>query len=281
MRLPCLVRQRIGRSLMSSRSDAHWAAVYQPAPRLGPPLFVDGSIAAAYQDAIVGHTARGLLLGATPQLAGFAEDVTAVERNPSVIASRWPGDTPHRRVLCTDWRAMAFPPASFTTCIGDGSLNSLPSLAAVASVLDRVAGFVVPGARMAFRVYRTPDDCETVAAVFEAARDRRITSFGALKWRLAMAVAHERRNPVMPVADILDRFEQEVPDRARFVAETGISRQDIDTIDIYRGSTETYCFPTGGELLSALPASVRFVAFAASGSYELAERCPLAVLERV
>jgi len=266
---------------MSSRSDAHWAAVYQPAPRLGPPLFVDDTIAAAYQGAIAGHRARGLLLGATPQLADFAEDVTAVERNPSVIASRWPGDTPHRRALCADWRDMAFPPASFTACIGDGSLNSLPSLAAVTTILDRVAGFVAPGGRMAFRVYRTPDDCETVAEVFQAARARRVISFGALKWRLAMAIAHERRDPVMPVAAIRDRFEREVTDRQRFVEESGMSRQDIDTIDIYRGSTETYCFPAGGELLAALPASVRFLAFSASGRYELAEHCPLAVLERV
>lgn len=266
---------------MSSGSDAHWAAVYQPAPRLGPPLFVDESIAAAYRDAVVGHAARGLLLGATPQLADFAADVTAVERNPSVIASRWPGDTRHRRALCADWRDMSFPSASFTTCIGDGSLNSLPSLEAVAAVLDRVAGFVVPGARMAFRVYRTPDDCETVAAVIAAARNRQIISFGALKWRLAMAIAHEHSDPVMPVGAIRDRFEREVADRERFATETGISRQDIDTIDIYRGSDETYCFPTGDELLAALPASVRFLTFAGSGSYELAEHCPLAVLERV
>lgn len=266
---------------MSSSSDAHWTAVYQPAPRLGPPLFVDASIAAAYRDAVAGHTTRGLLLGATPQLADFAEDVTAVERNPSVIATRWPGDTSHRRALCADWRDMTFAPASFTTCIGDGSLNSLPSLAAVTTILDRVAGFVATGARMAFRVYRTPDDCETVAEVFQAARARQVVSFGALKWRLAMAIAHERRDPIMPVAAIRDRFEREVTDRRRFVEESGLSAQDIDTIDIYRGSAETYCFPTGAELLAALPASVRFLAFAGSGRYELAEHCPLAVLERL
>lgn len=266
---------------MPASSDAHWAAIYQPAARLGPPLFVDASIAAAYHAAITGHAARGLLLGVTPQLADFAADVTAVERNPTVIATRWPGDTPQRRALCADWRDMTFPPGTFTACIGDGSLNSLPDLGSITAILSRVAGFVAAGGPLVFRVYLTPEDCEPVGAVFEAARARRIASFGALKWRLAMALAHERRNPSMPVTEIRARFESEAPDRARFADETGLSREDLDTIDIYRDSAEVYCFPTGSELLRSLPAFVRFVEFAGSGSYELAERCPLAVLERV
>jgi hypothetical protein len=266
---------------MPASSDAHWTAIYKPAARLGPPLFVDDSIAAAYQAAIAGRAARGLLLGVTPQLADFAADVTAVERNPTVIATRWPGDTPQRRSICADWRDMTFPPAAFTACIGDGSLNSLPDLSAVNAILARVAGFIETGGPMVFRVYLTPEECEPVDAVFAAARARQIVAFGALKWRLAMAIAHERRDCSMPVADIRDRFEREVPDRARFSDETGLSRQDLDTIDIYRDSAEIYCFPTESELRRALPATVRFVGFANSGSYELAERCPLAVLERV
>jgi hypothetical protein len=265
---------------MPSNSDTHWAAVYAPAPRLGPPLFVDSTIAAAYQAAVAGHTERGLLLGATPQLADFAADVTAVERNPSVIASRWPGDTEHRRAICADWRDMQFAAASFTSCIGDGSLNSLPSLADITAILARVALFVVPGGRMAFRVYRTPEPCESVAAVFASARTGRITSFGAFKWRLAMALVHERADPRMPVVDIRDRFEQEAPDRTDFAASSGIARIDVDTIDIYRGSAEIYCFPTGAELLGSLPPGLRFVEFAPSGSYELAEHCPLVILQR-
>lgn len=266
---------------MPASSDAHWAAIYQPAARLGPPLFVDSSIAAAYQAAINGRAARGLLLGVTPQLADFAADVTAVERNPTVIATRWPGDTPQHRAVCADWREMIFSPGSFTACIGDGSLNSLPDLDTVTAILSRVAGFIQPGGPLVFRVYLTPENCEPVGAVFEAARARRIASFGALKWRLAMALANERRNPSMPVVEIRARFEREVAARARFADETGLLLEDLDTIDIYRDSAEVYCFPTESELRRSLPACVRFLEFASSGSYELAERCPLVVLERV
>ena len=84
----------------------------------------------------------------------------------------------------------------------------------------------------------------------------------------------------MPVIDIRDRFEQEAPDRADFAASSGIARVDVDTIDIYRGSAEIYCFPTGAELLGSLPPGLRFVEFAPSGSYELAEHCPLVILQR-
>jgi hypothetical protein len=96
-----------------------------------------------------------------------------------------------------------------------------------------------------------------------------------------MALAHERADPRMPVVDIRDRLELEAPDRAEFAALSGIARVDIDTIDIYRGSAEIYCFPTGDELLGALPPALRLVEFAPSGSYELSEHCPLAILQRV
>jgi hypothetical protein len=265
---------------MSSSSDSHWAAVYRQGPRLGPPLVVTDEIAAAYRAAIAGCRGPGLLLGVTPRLTDFAEDVTAVERNQSVIAARWPGDTPRRRAILADWREMAFPPGSFSACVGDGSFNALASMSEASDVLARVANALAPAGRVAVRTYLTPDEGETVAAVFAAARAREIASFSAFKWRLAMALVGERGDPAIPVAVIHARFAATAPDRDTFAAESGMAREEIEAIEIYRGSPEIYCFPTAAELRAAVPPALRFLAFAPSGSYELAERCPIAIMER-
>lgn len=248
---------------------------------MGAPLAVDDEIVAAYRAAITGRQGPALLLGVTPQLADIVPDLTAVERNPSVIASRWPGDTPQRRALLADWREMHFAPAAFALCIGDGSLNAMDSLGSVAAMLARLTTFLASGARLALRVYLTPDTVESVAAVFAAARARQISSFSALKWRLAMAMVQEQGDPSIAVRDIFTRFADGVADRGAFALETGMDRESIDAIDIYRESAEIYCFPTAAELRAAMPGDLEVVSFASSGRYELAERCPILVLDRV
>jgi hypothetical protein len=266
---------------MSSSSDKHWQAIYRQGPRIGPPLVVDDEVAAAYQAAIAGHRGSGLLLGATPRLADFTDDVTAVERNRGVIEARWPGDTPHRRAVLDNWHSMRFPAACFGVAIGDGSLNVLSFPDEIRTILGRVAEFLRPGAPVAIRAYLRPEDCEPVAAVFAAVRAREIRAFSAFKWRLAMAMCHETGKADIAVADIHRRFVETVADRAAFALETGIAPEEIAAIDVYGESREVYSFPTPSGLVSAIPPALRFIRYAPSGSYELAGRCPIAVLERI
>ena len=262
---------------MPTSSQSHWQAVYRTLAR--PPLEVNHEIAAAFRHAAAGIDGPVLLLGVTPQLADIADDVTAVERHPGVIAARWPGDTVHRRAIAADWREMQFDPGSFGKCIGDGSFNSM-SFADVPLLLDRIATMLrVPG-RIAVRIYLTPEHCESVEAVLQAARSRRIVAFSAFKWRLAMAMVAEGGKADIAVADIFARFSDAVGDRNAFAEETGIPREEIDSIDVYANSIESYCFPTAAEVCSIIPKILRFVDFMPSGSYELAERCPIAVIDR-
>ncbi len=262
---------------MSTPSQSHWQAVYRTPAR--PPLEVDREIVAAYRRAIAGIEGRALLLGVTPQLADIADDVTAVERHPGVIAARWPGDTVHRRAVAADWREMQFNPGSFGKCVGDGSFNSM-LFGDVSAVLGRIATMLCEPGRIAARMYLTPERCESVEAVMQAARSRRIVAFSAFKWRLAMAMVAERGKPDIAVVDIFARFSDAVGDRNAFSEETGIPRQEIDSIDVYSSSVESYCFPTPSEIRSAIPKTLHFVDFMPSGSYELAERCPIAVMDR-
>lgn len=248
---------------------------------MGAPLAVDDEIVAAYRAAITGRQGPALLLGVTPQLADIVPDLTAVERNPSVIASRWPGDTPQRRSLLADWREMHFAPASFALCIGDGSLNAMESLGSAATMLARLTPFLRHGARLALRVYLTPDTAESVESVFAAARAKQISSFSAFKWRLAMSMVQERRDASIAVQDIYRRFALAVPDRNVFASETGMDRESVDAIDIYRESAEIYCFPTESQLRTAIGGDLDFVGLAPSGRYELSERCPILILDRI
>ncbi len=264
-----------------SSQHTHWADFHRRWARLGPPLRPNAEVVAAYRRVTAGSSGPGLLLGVTPELADFAENVTAIDRSPEMIANLWPGNTSRRRAMTMDWGAIDFEPASFAVCIGDGSLNALPFPAGVGQVLAQLARVLRSHGRFACRVYLTPDACESVAEACGAAVAGRIRSFHAFKWRLAMALVAEQGRAEIAVADIRARFCREFADRAALARASGFGREDIDTIDVYEHSQERYCFPSQAQLLSVVPAEFAAVAFEPSGTYELAERCPLLVATRL
>jgi len=130
------------------------------------------------------------------------------------------------------------------------------------------------------RVFLAPDQGETAAAVAATARDGRIGRFLAFKFRLGMALAAERGEPNIDVQSIHDAFEANVPDRDRLAAVTGWARSEIDTIDVYKSSPQVYSFPTRRQCLDVVPPAFAQVRFVGAGTYELAERFPLLVLDR-
>ena len=77
-----------------------------------------------------------------------------------------------------------------------------------------------------------------------------------------------------------DAFETEFPDRDRLAAAGGWDRAEVDTIDVYKSSSQVYSFPTRQQCLSIVPAAFSNVRLVAVGTYELAERYPFLVMER-
>ena len=107
-----------------------------------------------------------------------------------------------------------------------------------------------------------------------------IGSFHAFKWRLAMALVARQKSPNICVRTIHDSFSNEFPGRDVIARITGWDAADIDTIDVYRHSTEIYSFPTIEQFQSIIPAGTfSNVGFADAGSYELADRCPLLFMD--
>lgn len=261
-------------------SASHWSAYRARWARLGPPLRPHADVVPAVAAQLERHRGPTLLLGVTPELASIAPDVTAVDRSEAMIAGVWPGDGPARRAVRADWLDLPFAPASFAAAVGDGSLSAVPWPDAHRRIGDGLARVLAPGGRAVFRVFRRPDRGESVGAVQDDALRGRIGSFHAYKWRLAMAVVAERGHPNLAVRDLLAAFESSCPDRAELAARAGWDPRDIEMIDAYRDSDEVYSFASSDELLAAASDALVPAGFFASGSYELAERCPLFVLDR-
>ena len=256
-----------------------WDGFHRRWSRLKPPLRANAEVVAAIGQAIAGHDGRALLLGVTPELADIARTTVAVDFSEAMIAHIWPGDSETRRALHGDWLALPpVAPPALSAVIGDGSLNVIDyaDYPALFVQLERV---LAQGARLAVRVYRTPEPCDSIEQVRDKTLAGGAGGFHALKWRLAMAIAAEARDPRVPVSLIHHVFQQVFPDRVLLSAATGWSREDIDEIDAYAGSNAVYSFPTRRELLAALPRNFQNVRFTRSGRYELAECCPILVAD--
>jgi SAM-dependent methyltransferase len=256
----------------------HWNEYHRRWAQLKPPLRPDTDVVAAFARALAGRDDRVLLLGVTQELANIGAHVTSIDRNASMIANIWPGDTKNRRALCGDWLALPFEENEFTAVIGDGSLSAIQYPTDYRTLLAQLARVLETGGVFACRLFLTPDEAESVEAVKALAG--KVTSFHAFKWQFAMAMVREAREPNIAVAAILERFNMLFPDRAALSAATGWSDIDIETIDVYKNSPDIYSFPTLAQLRETIPEAFRDVRIQPAGVYPLAEHCPLIVMER-
>ncbi|HEY5236877.1 MAG TPA: class I SAM-dependent methyltransferase [Rhizomicrobium sp.] len=261
-------------------NNTHWNEYHRRWSRIKPPLRPDADVVAAFKDAITGRTDRVLLLGVTRELADIGAHVTAIDRNASMIANIWPGDTNARRAFCGDWLKPPFGENKFTAAIGDGSLSAIQYPTDYRTLFAQLARVLKPGGVFVCRLFLTPDEIEGIEAVKVLALAGKIASFHAFKWRLAMAMMQEARNPNIAVAAILERFNVMFPDRAALSAATGWNDVDIETIDVYKNSPDIYSFPMLAQLRETIPETFHNVRLVQAGAYPLAERCPLIVMER-
>jgi SAM-dependent methyltransferase len=220
-----------------------------------------------------------LLLGVTPELAGLGRTMLAVDGSAAMVSGVWPGDNVHRRAMTGNWLDLPIGSASVDAVIGDGCLTVVDSAAARHALLGEVARVLKPGGRVAIRVFAGPETFEDLQAIKDQALAGEIGNFHALKWRIAMACATGDRDRAINVQAIRDAFDSNFPDRAALTAKTGWSMVSINTIDVYAGSETTYCFATLAMLVDEASGWFGQVRVVPSGSYPLAERCPLLVLE--
>jgi SAM-dependent methyltransferase len=255
----------------------HRREYYRAWSLLTPPLRPHQQVVEAVRQQIGDQPGPTLLLGVTPELADISEDLVALDRNHSMVQHVWPGNTAARRAVVGDWRNQNFKPASFAVCVGDTSLGAMRFPDDVASVCREVVRLLRPGGKFVCRVYLSPDQRESVEQVRDAAWSGEIRNFHAFKFRLGMALIADRSEPRAPVDAILRTFNELFSDRDEISRRTGWSREQIDTIDFYRGSTVAFHFPTQDQLRAVVSRIFADVKFVAAGTYEFAERSPLLV----
>jgi SAM-dependent methyltransferase len=247
--------------------------------QLGPPLRPHPDVIAAVKEQIKGRQGRTLLLGVTPELADVAPNLIAVDRNFSMIANVWPGNSSTRCAIVGDWRCSHFKPAAFSVCVGDGSLCGLEYPADIAVLFNELKRILKRDGVIVCRLYIPPDASEKISMLKESAMAGSIKGFHAFKMRLAMALSALQPMPQICVERILDSFNELFKNRDELVRKTGWTREQIDTIDFYRGSNVVFNFPTADQLVSVVSKVCPNVRLVPTGLYEMSDRCPLLIAE--
>lgn len=197
----------------------------------------------------------------------------AFDHSAEMIASIW---RPHAKAASSvqqvRWQSMPLPDHSVEVVVGDGSLNVLPHSDGYGVVMAEVARVLTPNGLMALRCFIGPDRVEALDEIAAAALGGVISSFHALKWRLAMAMDGSE-NFSVAVADLHAVFNRLFPDRDLLAQRAAWTRETVDTIDAYLGVDTRYTFPTL-LALQQLAAPTFHLAEVRHDQYELADRCP-------
>jgi len=256
---------------------SHWQRYHTRWSLIQPPLRPDPDVI----NAVKTYAGQGqtLLLGVTPELADPFDHLDAVDRNPAMIKNVWPGDTMRKRAIEGNWLEIELPPCAYAAVIGDGSLNNLAWRSEIARMLERAMQWLRPGGRFACRLFERPAAGFSRRQLQRGASETAGINFHAFKWQVAMHLAQERGANV-PVASILQSFNELFPDRDELSRTTGWPRQVIDTIDVYQGSHISYSFPDRREFIEALPQDAIDVTFTPCGSYDLAACCPILTFQK-
>lgn len=259
---------------------SHWEHYHRHWSLLAAPLRPPAETVGIIEREAGAAGADVLLLGVTPELAGLGRTMRAVDSSPGMIEALWKAGGPSREALVGSWLDLPLASGSVDAVVGDGSLNSLASSAERLLLLRETARVLRPGGRAAIRIFASPVRREDIAAVEDDVRARRIDGFHAFKWRVAMTLAGPQPDYGVGVTAIRDAIDGLFPDRARLSAATGWRLEEIATIDAYRNSDTTYSFATAAQQAEEAESVFREVRLVPSGSYSLAERCPVLVMSR-
>lgn len=256
-------------------SNQHWQDFAKQWNRLGSPLRPCPEDVENFRQALGENPGRCLLLGVTPELAELAPDLTAIDNSAAMITALW--HSPHPALL-GDWLQLPFDSPTFDNIIGDGCLALLEHPVQHEKFFAQLSRVLKPGGKILLRLFVGPEQRESREVVCADALNGRMKFFHAFKWRLSMAIAAETPGHNLYVAETRATFERLIPDRKHLAAVTGWRSDEIDTIDFYRNSAARYSYPRLSQVRATLPTSLKETGLL-YGHYELAERCPILILQ--
>jgi len=275
---------------MSEPIPDHWPAHARQWAHVGSPLrpceedlhLMRQSVVQRFREQAPSRPLDGLLLGVTPEIASLdwqlPVNLCAVDHSKDMIQAVWPGDSDSRQAICADWLHLPWEGSTFDIAVGDGCLTLMNYPDDYVRLGASVAACLKPDGLFLIRLFCRPESAETVDAVFDDLWSRRIGNFHVFKWRLAMALQGNCSTYGIRVADIWETYHERIPDPSALAAITGWPIEEIMTINVYRGSQAIYTYPRVEEVIDALSGQFSCVE-QKTGHYELAERCPLLVLQ--
>ena len=222
---------------------------------------------------------RCLLLGSTAEYAALGPTIISMDASFSMISALWRSADSSGLAVQSDWTSMPVGPRSITHVLGDGSLNAV-STSVLTDVLQEVSRVLKPEGSLIARVFCRPASAESADDIERDVRLGRAGNFHALKWRIAMAALRDPASSDIAVSAIRDAVVAQYPDRDELCRITGWNRAEIDTLDVYDGSSVVYNFPTEAAIFALLQRWFATVEIMRCGAYPLAERCPLLVARR-
>jgi hypothetical protein len=258
----------------------HWNEFHRAWSRLAPPLRPNHEVVAAVTEQVHDVPGSALLLGVTPELAHVGSQLIALDHNHAMVRNIWPGNSASRWAVVGNWLTPCFRPEFFAVCVGDASLNNLQYPVQWHSFCRELKKLLRPGGRFTCRITTAPESGESTASVKDAVLSGAIGNFHAFKMRLSIAVASENADPRVAVTEVLDHFDRMFPDRDELAQVTGWRRDEIDTIDFYKNSSIATTRPTCRQVLAVVSQVFPNARFVSAGSYELADRCPLLVMDK-
>jgi SAM-dependent methyltransferase len=243
-----------------------------------PPLRPAPLVVSGMKRLLNGQRGPGLQLGVTPEIAHLSSHGIAMDLSRKMISLVWPGDCDTHKAINGNWLAMPLQDASMDFAFGDGSLTMLSWPDEVHLLIQNLARVLRPGGFLVLRCFAGPEIAETFEALAQAAFAGEIKGFSAFKLRFNMAAFSAFPNTVNTIGQIHKLFQKNFPDRARLSRATGWPESEIDSIDAYADGQTLLTFPTRTEIAGLFQTGYRH-RFIEMQGYELAERCPLLVVD--
>lgn len=260
---------------MSDKTQ-HWAGMHRMWSLMGEPLRPPAQ-AVARMVSLAGDAAAGrvLVLGVTPEFHAAFGNIVALDLHAGMIAVVWPGDTQRKRAIQGDWMQDIAGLGTFDLCVGDLSASQLPGLAEARALYRTAGAALAPGGRLVMRMLCRPEVPVTEAAIHDSI-GRPGFSFHALRVLIGLHLA-QVNGPSFPASRILEVFDRIFPDRADFLARSGLPAEMLGLVDHYANSAQGWYVPDRAETLAAAAETGLPVRLEPSGDYPLAEHMPILV----
>lgn len=269
-------------------SAHHWHTFVSRWPALRPPIRphpADVRLFETCVEACRRGPLAGLLLGVTPELASMRwperSRFVSVDRSIEAVRRIWTRGHAlvPASVVLAEWERMPLADGSVDVVVGDGCLTALGPAPAQIVVLRELMRVLKPGGRFIQRLFAAPEVREDPAVVLEDVRQQRIGVFDAFKWRLLMATPAGADQAVR-VGDAYEIWAGSGIDPGWLARVTGWPRAHIDTFEHFRNSDARLGFAPVSQVLALLEPFFDLVEVVSPKGYELAEQCPIIVMER-